>query len=49
MTMHPNFVYLSWDSNHRNKNLHFANDNLNTVAVKTSVGVYKNNYADFVF
>lgn len=46
--MHPNFVYLNWDHNHSNKNVDFRNDRYGTVAVRTSVGVYKNNYADLV-
>jgi len=46
--MEPNFVYLSWESRNRNRNLEFKNDSYGTIAVKTSVGVYKNNYADFV-
>lgn len=48
MAMQPNFIYLNWQQRNRNKNLEFKNDNYGTVAVKTSVGVYKNNYADFV-
>lgn len=46
--MHPNFVYLNWDAKARHRNLEFSDDKYSTVAVRTSVGVYKNNYADFI-
>lgn len=48
MAMQPSFIYLTWDSKNRNKNLDFIDDKFGTVVVSTSVGVYKNNYADFI-
>ena len=46
--MNPNFIYLNWEPNNRNQSLDFKDDQFGTVTVSTSVGVYKNNYADFV-
>lgn len=46
--MQPNFIYLNWDSRFRNKYLEFKDDKYGTVSVRTSVGVYKNNYSDMV-
>lgn len=46
--MDANFIYLSWATANRNKYLEFREDQVGTVNVRTSVGVYKNNYADFV-
>jgi hypothetical protein len=46
--MDPNFTYLSWDGKNRSKNLEFKDDKYGTTCVKTSVGVYKNNYADLL-
>ena len=46
--MHPNFVYLNWDNKTRHRNLDFRDDKYSTVSVRTSVGVYKNNYTDFI-
>lgn len=46
--MNKNFVYLYWDKKNPNQFLDFADDKYNTVTVRTSVGVYKNNYANFV-
>jgi len=46
--MHSNFIYLNWSQKNQNKYLDFKNDKYSTVTVKSSVGVYKNNYADFI-
>lgn len=46
--MHPNFIYINWDNKNRNKHLDFRDDKHSTVAVRTSAGVYKNNYGDYV-
>lgn len=46
--MQPNFVYLNWDTRNRSKYLEFREDKHSTVSVRTSVGVYKNNYGDFL-
>lgn len=44
--MNPHFLYLSWDRANPNKNLTYKNDKLDSVEVKTSVGPYKNSYAN---
>ena len=44
--MNPHFIYLNWDGSNPNKNLSFKNDRFSSVEVVTSVGPYKNNYAD---
>jgi len=46
--MHPNFVYFSWSNHNRNKYLNFKQDQTSTVDVRSSVGVYKNNYGDML-
>ena len=46
--MQANFVYLNWDTRNRSKYLEFKEDKQSTVWVRTSVGVYKNNYGDFL-
>lgn len=48
MAMQPSFVYLTWNNKNRNTNLDFIDDRFGTVVVSTSVGVYKNNYADLI-
>jgi hypothetical protein len=48
LQMHPNFIYLNWEPKNRNSNLEFRDDQVGTVRVRTSAGVYKNNYADVV-
>ena len=42
------FVYLCWSTENRNKRLIYSEDPLASVEVSTSVGPYKNNFADFV-
>ena len=44
--MNPHFLYLSWDRTNPNKNLTYRNDKFDSVEVKTSVGPYKNSYAN---
>ena len=46
--MDPHFVYLSWSEDNRSSNLNYQNDQYGTVSVKTSVGVYKNNYSNLL-
>lgn len=46
--MNKHFVYLNWNSNSPNPSLQFSEDDLSTVEVTTSVGPYKNLYADHV-
>lgn len=43
-----NFLYLNWNSKNQNPRLKLANDMRSTVEVTTSVGPYKNNYADTI-
>jgi hypothetical protein len=43
-----NFIYLNWDTINANKALTFKADIYDTVEVTTSVGPYKNLFADFV-
>lgn len=43
-----NFIYLSWNTTDANKALQFKGDVHDTVEVTTSVGPYKNLYADFL-
>ena len=45
---HQNFIYLNWDPKKHNPRLKYNNDATSSVEVITSVGPYKNNYADVV-
>lgn len=42
------FLYLNWDPKHANARLKFNEDSRSSIEVVTSVGPYKNNYADIV-
>ena len=46
--MNPYFLYFTWEEKPRSKYVELKNDALSTVAVKSSVGVYKNVYGDIV-
>jgi hypothetical protein len=46
--MKNNFVYLAWKRTDASKAIKFRDDITDSVEITTSVGPYKNIYADFV-
>ena len=48
MKPQQHFLYLNWDTRKQNQRLRYGDDAVSSVEVVSSVGPYKNNYADMV-
>jgi hypothetical protein len=45
----PEFIYLNWRKDNQNPRLNFLKDHKDSVAVKSTIGPYKNVYSEQIF